>query len=44
MQNMQRRDLLAVSVGDFVASAIGEVFGQPTSAPSPSEDCWRASS
>src|SRR5260370_11006213 len=36
---MQRRDLLVVSVGAFVASAIGRVaFGRPTSAPSPSED------
>jgi haloalkane dehalogenase len=36
---MQRRDLLAVSVGAFVASAIGgAAFGRPASAPSPSED------
>lgn len=36
---MQRRDLLAVSVGAFVATAIGGVaFGQLTSAPTPTAD------
>ncbi len=36
---MQRRDLLVASVGAFVAGAIsGAAFGQPSSAPSPSED------
>src|SRR5258708_18424949 len=36
---MQRRDLLVGSVGALVAGAIsGAAFGQPSSAPSPSED------
>src|SRR3981081_3770116 len=36
---MQRRDLLAVSVGAFVATAIGGVaFGPLTSAPTPTAD------
>src|SRR5258708_7426352 len=35
---MQRRDLLVASVGAFVAGAIsGAAFGQPSSAPTPSE-------
>lgn len=36
---MQRRELLAMAAGAVVATAIGAVaFGQPTSAPTPSED------
>src|ERR1700737_1675172 len=36
---MQRRDLLAASVGAFVAGAIGGgAFGQPGSAPAPGGD------
>jgi pimeloyl-ACP methyl ester carboxylesterase len=36
---MQRRELIAISVAALVASAIGgTAFGQPASAPSPSED------
>jgi pimeloyl-ACP methyl ester carboxylesterase len=36
---MKRRDILTASVGAMMASAIGgAAFGQPSSAPSPSED------
>jgi hypothetical protein len=38
-QIMKRRDILTTSVGAVMASAIGvSVFGQPSSAPSQSED------